>query len=36
MSRSERIAKYNRLIWIEKYLGKKAKYPQLQAFNIKI
>ncbi len=26
MCRGERIAKYNRLLWIEKYLGSKAEY----------
>jgi enolase len=36
MSRSERIAKYNRLMEIENILGKNAKYPGLKAFyNIK-
>ncbi len=32
MSRSERIAKYNRLIRIEEMLGLGAKYPGLRAF----
>ena len=32
MSRSERIAKYNRLIEIENELGSKAIYPGLKAF----
>jgi enolase len=32
MSRSERIAKYNRLIQIEDELGKKAKYNKLASF----
>lgn len=37
MSRSERIAKYNRLIEIENELGKKAKYLGIKAFsNIKL
>ncbi len=26
MCRGERVAKYNRLLWIEKYLGEKARY----------
>ena len=32
MSRSDRIAKYNRLLRIEEALGDKASYPGLQAF----
>jgi enolase len=33
-SRSERVAKYNRLLRIEEELGSSAKYPQLSAFNL--
>ncbi|GHU50591.1 hypothetical protein FACS189459_4760 [Bacilli bacterium] len=33
MSRSERIAKYNRLIEIERTLGTKAKFLGLKSFN---
>jgi enolase len=36
MSRSERIAKYNRLMEIEDELGANAKYKKLAVFNIKI
>jgi enolase len=32
MSRSDRVAKYNRLLVIEDELGKKARYPGLKAF----
>jgi enolase len=32
MSRSERIAKYNRLMEIEDYLGVQAKYDGVQTF----
>lgn len=32
MSRSDRIAKYNRLLAIEDQLGKKAEYPGIKAF----
>jgi enolase len=32
MSRSERIAKYNRLLEIENELGKKSVYPGVKAF----
>ncbi len=32
MSRSDRVAKYNRLIRIEESLGEKAKYPGREAF----
>lgn len=32
LSRSERIAKFNRLLYIEYELGKTAKYPALDAF----
>jgi enolase len=36
MSRSERIAKYNRLMEIEDYLGIQSKYPGINTFtNIK-
>jgi enolase len=35
MSRSDRIAKYNRLLRIEAELGKRAAYPGLKAFNVK-
>jgi enolase len=36
MSRSERIAKYNRLMEIEDYLSLQAKYDGVQTFtNIK-
>ena len=35
LSRSERIAKYNRLLKIEKHLGNSAKYLGLEAFNPK-
>ncbi len=31
-SRSDRVAKYNRLLRIEEYLGDAAWYPGLQAF----
>ena len=34
LSRSDRVAKYNRLIRIEEALGEKANYPGLAAFNI--
>lgn len=34
-SRSERVAKYNRLLRIEEELGTAAHYPQMSAFNIK-
>lgn len=34
LSRSERIAKYNRLLKIEQYLGSSAKYQGLSAFHI--
>lgn len=34
-SRSERVAKYNRLLRIEEELGAAAHYPQMNAFNIK-
>ncbi len=30
--RSERVAKYNRLLWIEKELGKKGRYSGMTAF----
>jgi len=33
VSRSERVAKYNRLLEIEEELGKKGKYAGLQAFS---
>ena len=33
--RSERVAKYNQLLRIEEELGEKAKYPEMDAFNIK-
>jgi enolase len=36
MSRSERIAKYNRLMEIEDELGSNAKYKKLAVFNIKV
>ena len=32
MSRTDRIAKYNRLMRIEERLGEKAKYPGLKTF----
>jgi enolase len=32
MSRTDRVAKYNRLLRIEERLGEKAKYPGLKAF----
>lgn len=32
-SRSERVAKYNRLLWIERELGTEAEYKGLCAFN---
>ena len=35
LSRSERIAKYNRLLKIEQHLGSNAKYLGLNAFNPK-
>lgn len=35
LSRSERVAKYNRLLKIEQYLGENAKYLGLSAFNPK-
>lgn len=35
LSRSERVAKYNRLLKIEQYLGSGAKYPGINAFNPK-
>jgi enolase len=35
MSRSERIAKYNRLMEIEDELGKKAIYPGVSTFTFK-
>jgi enolase len=31
-SRSDRVAKYNRLLWIEEELGDSARFPGLQAF----
>lgn len=34
-SRSERTAKYNRLLRIEEALGASAVYPQMNAFNVK-
>ncbi|MDO4789019.1 MAG: phosphopyruvate hydratase [Johnsonella sp.] len=34
-SRSERVAKYNQLIRIEEELGAGAKYPGMEAFNVK-
>ena len=34
-SRSERVAKYNQLLWIEEELGDAAVYPGMQAFNVK-
>ena len=34
-SRSERVAKYNKLLRIEEELGDSAVYPQMKAFNIK-
>lgn len=34
-SRSERVAKYNRLLRIEEELGSSAVYPQMSAFNVK-
>lgn len=34
-SRSERVAKYNRLLRIEEYSGHSAKYSGVKAFNIK-
>ena len=34
-SRSERVAKYNQLLRIEEELGASAKYPQMDAFNVK-
>ena len=34
-SRSERVAKYNRLLRIEEQLGASARYPQMGAFNVK-
>lgn len=34
-SRSERVAKYNRLLKIEEELGNAAVYPQMGAFNVK-
>ena len=34
-SRSERVAKYNRLLRIEEELGASAVYPQMDAFNVK-
>lgn len=34
-SRSERVAKYNQLLRIEEELGDGAKYPKMQAFNVK-
>ena len=34
-SRSERVAKYNKLLRIEEELGESAVYPGFQAFNIK-
>ena len=33
-SRSERVAKYNRLLRIEEELGESAVYPQMGAFNV--
>jgi enolase len=33
LSRSDRLAKYNRLLRIEEELGKNAIYPGLSAFN---
>jgi enolase len=33
LSRSDRLAKYNRLLRIEEELGDDAKYPGLTAFN---
>lgn len=33
LSRSERIAKFNRLLYIEYELGNNAKYPAMNAFN---
>jgi enolase len=33
LSRSDRLAKYNRLLRIEEELGDKAIYPGLDAFN---
>lgn len=35
LSRSERVAKYNRLLKIEQYLGSSAKYTGINAFNPK-
>lgn len=34
-SRSERVAKYNRLLRIEQQLGASACYPKMDAFNVK-
>ena len=34
-SRSERVAKYNRLLKIEEELANSAVYPKINAFNIK-
>ena len=34
-SRSERVAKYNQLLRIEEQLGPFARYPKLEAFNVK-
>ena len=34
-SRSERVAKYNQLLRIEKELGAAAQFPGVRAFNIK-
>ena len=33
-SRSERVAKYNRLLRIEEELGSAAQYPGMNAFNV--
>lgn len=33
-SRSERVAKYNRLLRIEEELGKSAVYPGISAFHV--
>ena len=33
LSRSDRLAKYNRLLRIEEELGSEAKYPGLSAFH---
>lgn len=35
LSRSDRVAKYNQLIRIEEHLGSRARYPGMDAFNIR-